>query len=274
MPRFKAVIKKHEEHLGINDLGSWLHHQYVEESQSYRKIMKKLDTKSNRTIKKLMDYYEIPIKSRSEAIATQWIDNDKRRRKQGLESTERLKGNTNRRSTDAEIAKEYALDHKRFIKREIIDSYSYVTYECTMCNRLNTQTLGNKSKGCPECSLTVSKGEKDITKVLRGYKIEYQAEYTDTRCRNKHPLPFDFAIFNHGEITALIEYQGKQHYKPVDFFGGKEQFEVQQRHDAIKREFCKSERIPLIVIPYTVENTGEYLKSKLDEIGHLQLKLI
>lgn len=34
------------------------------------------------------------------------------------------------------------------------------------------------------------------------------------------PLKFDFAIFKKGQLKYLIEFQGKQHYEPIEYFGG------------------------------------------------------
>ena len=48
----------------------------------------------------------------------------------------------------------------------------------------------------------------------------------------------------------LIEYNGKQHYKPVEYFGGEESFKVQVIKDNIKREYCLSKGIRLIEIDY------------------------
>ena len=35
-------------------------------------------------------------------------------------------------------------------------------------------------------------------------------------------------------LKIAIEYQGKQHFEPVDFFGGKDSFENQQYRDRSK----------------------------------------
>ena len=51
-----------------------------------------------------------------------------------------------------------------------------------------------------------------------------------------------------------IEYQGKQHYEPVEFFGGEEQFLLNQKRDNIKREYCDKNNIPLLELKYTLSN--------------------
>ena len=49
------------------------------------------------------------------------------------------------------------------------------------------------------------------------------------------------------EILKLIE-DGRQHYEPIDCFGGSVQFEKQQQKDKIKMEYCRDNNIPLIII--------------------------
>ncbi|MBF4459509.1 hypothetical protein [Pseudoclavibacter sp. VKM Ac-2867] len=45
-----------------------------------------------------------------------------------------------------------------------------------------------------------------------------------------------------------IEYQGIQHSRPVDFFGGKEAFEDQQSRDSRKRHLCESNGMVLVEV--------------------------
>lgn len=67
------------------------------------------------------------------------------------------------------------------------------------------------------------------------------------------------------DLLCLIEYNGKQHYEPVDFFGGVDAFIDQQKRDNLKREFCKNKRILLFTIKYD-ENIQERLEENLDEL--------
>jgi len=47
-------------------------------------------------------------------------------------------------------------------------------------------------------------------------------------------------------IKTAIEFQGQQHYEPVDFFGGKEAFIYRQKLDALKKKKCKENNVRLI----------------------------
>jgi hypothetical protein len=45
-----------------------------------------------------------------------------------------------------------------------------------------------------------------------------------------------------------IEYDGRQHFTPVDYFGGQEAFERQQAHDKIKSQWCETNKVALLRI--------------------------
>lgn len=108
--------------------------------------------------------------------------------------------------------------------------------------------------GCNKCNS--SRGETRIRTLFtrNNVKFEEQKKYKD--CKNIKVLPFDFFI---PEQNILIEYNGKQHYTPVNIFGGEKQFKIQQIRDDIKRTFCKDNNIKLIEIKYD-ENIDTILK--------------
>ena len=66
-------------------------------------------------------------------------------------------------------------------------------------------------------------------------------------------LRFDFAIFNDidkTDLKCLIEYDGKQHFEQIDYFGGENGFLYTQHNDKIKNYYCNDNNIELIRIPY------------------------
>lgn len=50
------------------------------------------------------------------------------------------------------------------------------------------------------------------------------------------------------ELNAAIEYNGIQHYEPVEHFGGKEGFEATKRRDELKRAKCQLNKVALLVL--------------------------
>jgi very-short-patch-repair endonuclease len=97
--------------------------------------------------------------------------------------------------------------------------------------------------GCPTC--LESKGEKKISLFLDSNKIKFIREKSFEKCRDKNPLLFDFFL---PDFNTCIEFDGKQHYQPIAYFGGEAVFEKTKKSDAIKANFCKKEGISLIRI--------------------------
>ncbi len=110
-----------------------------------------------------------------------------------------------------------------------------------------------------------SKGERVIKQWLDENNIEYKEQYKFKDCRGiMHPLPFDFALFNRGELLLLIEFDGLQHFMPKF---GKDSFEEIKKNDTIKNNFCIKNNIPLIRIKYNRALKLENFRKKvIDEL--------
>jgi hypothetical protein len=117
---------------------------------------------------------------------------------------------------------------------------------------------------CPRCSVT-SRGEKKIAQFLEVNGIKYKYQYVIKKCRNINPLPFDFAVLgNSGAIKCLIEFDGKQHFAPIDFFGGEESYHKVRNNDYIKNTYCQTNNLLLFRISYKdLENVDHILKEIL-----------
>lgn len=111
--------------------------------------------------------------------------------------------------------------------------------------------------GCPRCN--ESKGEKRICLQLDNKNINYERQKSFKDCRDIKPLPFDFYLPNY---NIAIEYDGEQHYRAVELFGGKEAFKRRVIHDKIKNDYCKNNDIPLLRISYK-QNIEEELNNFL-----------
>ena len=90
--------------------------------------------------------------------------------------------------------------------------------------------------------------------------------YRNVRMLKLNNLELDL-YFTINKKKIGIEYQGQQHYQPVDFFGGKKSFKKTQENDRIKSALCKKNNIILIEFPYNLKNNIENLKKKLSENG-------
>jgi len=99
--------------------------------------------------------------------------------------------------------------------------------------------------GCRKCNM--SRGETLIRKILEERSVNYQFQKKFEGCKFKSDLSFDFFI---PEKNICIEYDGRQHSKSLNFFGGDKIFEIQKIKDNIKSKFCLKNKIKLIRIDY------------------------
>lgn len=120
-------------------------------------------------------------------------------------------------------------------------------------------------QGCPTCR--ESQGEKTIAQFLDRLGICYQREYSFLDClsHNGRPLKFDFCLFL-DDTLALIEYDGEQHFYPIEAFGGEEGFRATQARDRLKTTYAAGQNIPLLRIPYHEEDPEALLARFLASI--------
>jgi hypothetical protein len=121
------------------------------------------------------------------------------------------------------------------------------------------------NKGCPLCNNGNSKGELIIKKYLKSRNISFIAQYRIKECRDKNPLPFDFAIFKDDILKLLIEFDGKHHYEENEYYGGAEFLQEVQKRDSIKNNYCKEFNIELLRIPcWEIDNIESIIGYKLN----------
>lgn len=112
-------------------------------------------------------------------------------------------------------------------------------------------------RGCPICN--TSKGEIKINKYLSENGLDFIQQHKFDDCVNKNKLPFDFYL---PKLNLLIEFDGKQHFEPIEFFGGLKHLKETQHNDRIKNKYCEDKNIKLIRIRYD-ENVTEKLKASI-----------
>ena len=117
--------------------------------------------------------------------------------------------------------------------------------------------------GCPDCANETleSSGARLITEYLIEKNIKYVKEFRFEFCKDSRKLPFDFYL---PDYHICIEYDGRHHYKAIDYFGGQDSFEKQRNHDTIKNIFCLVNQIDLIRIPYFEKNIKKVLDQKIN----------
>lgn len=152
----------------------------------------------------------------------------------------------------------------KLVAREFIgykmkaDGINMAMFRCTCdCGNDNFIVSGNSlrcgltlSCGC----LTRSVGEENIERILKENNIYFKAEYVflDLKSARDGYLRYDFAILDKSSIPIrLIEFDGEQHIRPSEHFGGENRFKIQQENDTLKNQYALSHNIPLVRIPYS-----------------------
>ncbi len=115
---------------------------------------------------------------------------------------------------------------------------------------------------CPNCSMTrfakeraeaevggsQSHGERLLREILEDL---CGAKFPNTRppwLKNPdtgHNMELD--CYN-AKMKLAFEYQGIQHYEPVDFFGGQEKYKKRKKRNKIKKEICEKRGIRLVEV--------------------------
>lgn len=144
----------------------------------------------------------------------------------------------------------------------------HILCRCNKCNHEWMITPNNllRGFGCPKCKK--SKGEQAVEEYLIANNIVFETQKRFADCIDQRPLPFDFYL---PEYNMLIEYQGAQHYMATHRMGDEEKLIYRQKHDCIKREYCKDKGINLLEIPYTNLNQVSEILSDVINTGKSDL---
>lgn len=144
------------------------------------------------------------------------------------------------------------------------DYYNTHTKTIFICNKCHVKFIAEPNSvisgsGCPKCSL--SRGEQEISLYLDRHHICYEQQKSFKDCCDIRQLPFDFYL---PKDNILIEYDGIQHTKEVEYFGGADKLKTYKKHDKIKNEYARDNGIKLIRIPYQENITS--LNNLLDKL--------
>ena len=155
---------------------------------------------------------------------------------------------------DYELVSEYkGMSHKVFIRHK----------KCGFIWGITPSNL-KQGKGCPKCNKVMSKGEQVIKRWLEKNNIKYIWQYPLNV--NERHYKIDFYL---PDLDLYIEYNGEQHYMPVNFFGGEERLKMQQLRDEEVKKILQDK---LLVISYLdFENIESILESSTTNIGYKRL---
>lgn len=150
------------------------------------------------------------------------------------------------------------------------DKFNRVLYRCK-CDCGNEVIVSSSSLTTGKtnsCGCLLSYYNMYIDKLLDSMNVEHQSEYTVNI--NGHKFRFDFYL---PEYNMMIEYDGQQHYVPVNFGQNniddiKRKFEITKQYDQLKNNYCKENNINLLRIPYwEKKNIKEIIYNRLQRLS-------
>lgn len=120
-----------------------------------------------------------------------------------------------------------------------------------------------RGRRCPQCK--ESRGEERIRLKLDDLGIDYIQEYEiKTGSEVVGKVRADFFL---PEYNSIIEYDGEQHFGPVEIWGGEEQFEKQKKYDEVKYEYCLDNKIEILLVSYKAfDNIDEIVRQHIERL--------
>lgn len=121
--------------------------------------------------------------------------------------------------------------------------------QCDCGNECDVASSALINGNIKSCGCLISAGELKIRQILIENNISFitQKKFNDCVFPNGRKATFDFYIND----KYIIEYNGEQHFlqEPQGFYS-QEKIDKIYKYDLIKTQYCKTNNIPLIRIPY------------------------
>lgn len=193
--------------------------------------------------------------------------------KKGCIKCNRIVGNNKTKSDINKIIKNLKNKNILFCDNEYINCRYKHNVKCMLCNyawQACYNNLMSQASGCINC--TRYPNEKLTGQFLRTIFKNCSVEFKtikDSTLSFQKSLRVDFYI-KYKNLEIIVEYNGLQHYAPVNFSGDNirsiKNFERQQKRDEWLRQYCKENNIVLIEIDgrlYKGNSISDYLTLRL-----------
>lgn len=154
----------------------------------------------------------------------------------------------------ANIIHDFKYDYSKAV--QFNNQNSLITINCPKHGEKDV-LVGNhlSGAGCNECK--ASRGEVAISAYLKHLGLQFSSQHIFIGLKDVRNLRCDFYIKS---LNLVIEFNGRQHYEPVNAFGGEESLKEVQRRDKIKVEYFKHNNIAFEIMTF-----NDDVKKKVDE---------
>ena len=129
-----------------------------------------------------------------------------------------------------------------YFKVEYVNSWTKVCIICPIHGEFwQTPAMHLSGQGCPICNK--SKLEIEISEFLETNNIEFVYQCNSKIFKWLDKLTLDFYL---PKYNVVIECQGRQHFVPIEHFGGCNELEVIKERDERKLKLCNEHNIKLL----------------------------
>lgn len=186
---------------------------------------------------------------------------------------QRLFKSTNSNNYNSEYYLKYYLSESEYnFYKEIDDNQDKSGFEDSRLRHVVEKAILNQFRYIIKKAEDIYREKIGMPKVGEGWISETELFYKITENYK------EYNVVHHGkpkwlgrqhidiyftELNIAIEYQGSQHYEPINFFGGIEAFERTRERDETKRKLCLENNCELIYVNEKYE-FGE-IKLKIEE---------
>lgn len=129
-----------------------------------------------------------------------------------------------------------------YLESEYTNNRSHITIVCPIHGEFKQLAMKHlQGQGCQYCN--ESRLEKEIALFLDTNKVDYIRQMKFNWLKLDKPMSLDFYLPKH---NIAIECQGEQHYKPIEHFGGEEEYKVVTERDKTKKKQCVENGLKLL----------------------------
>ena len=152
-----------------------------------------------------------------------------------------------------------------FVEKHFKNHDGLQAYALSVLHDANTGKYDYLERSTYHRPVTKWKSEQMVYDITRKYynkiyPVIYQHRPFFLRSHKDGQMSYD--VFISG-INVAIEYQGKQHFEPVEFFGGLEAFKELQERDTLKAKLSIENGVKLVYINYWEEITPELIIARV-----------
>lgn len=153
-----------------------------------------------------------------------------------------------------------------FIEKNIREKRSIWKYADELLKKANSGSFKNAERSTYLRPVYRWKNEELVLKNIKrlyGTKYKVISQHRPFFLRSSYGGQMSYDVFIAG-VNIAVEYQGKQHFEPVDYFGGEEAFKKLQIRDAEKKRISEENGVKMVYFYYNETISSKLIRERID----------